>query len=114
VSRRSELFNFLRSELTEKLGRAAHAAQKHPVFQSEFWEEVKTSYKGEDPKLKMYYARLELSYGSSLAEVKVAYKSLMKRYHPDKFQDAAQKAKATEFVKQVNEAYAYLLNALQE
>lgn len=109
MSLSSDLFNLLRSELTEQLGRAAHVAKTHPIFKSEFWSEVKASYKGEDPKLKTYYERLELRYGSSLSEVKVAYKALVKRYHPDKFQDAVQKAKATEFLKMLNEAYASLV-----
>ncbi len=38
----------------------------------------------QDPVLAGYYANLDLPYGANLAAVKAAWKSLMKKYHPDR------------------------------
>jgi molecular chaperone DnaJ len=43
--------------------------------------------------------------GSSDEEIKKAYHSLVKKYHPDRFQDAAAKELANEKLKEVNQAY---------
>ena len=37
-----------------------------------------------DPELRRYYANLELPEGASLAEVKAAYRRLVRTYHPDR------------------------------
>lgn len=37
-----------------------------------------------DPQLRRYYANLELREGASLAEVKAAYRRLVRTYHPDR------------------------------
>ena len=36
-----------------------------------------------DPELAGYYANLEIAYGSDLETVRRAWRSLMKKYHPD-------------------------------
>lgn len=43
--------------------------------------------------------------GSSDEEIKRAYRNLVKKYHPDRFQDAAAKELANEKLKEVNQAY---------
>jgi molecular chaperone DnaJ len=43
--------------------------------------------------------------GSSDDEVKKAYRNLVKKYHPDRFQDTAAKELANEKLKEINEAY---------
>ncbi len=108
MSTSAELLRILRSEMVTQLGRLSLNLQKHPLFQKDFWSEVSSSYKGENPRLKQYFDALELPYGVSLAEVKSAYKRMIKRYHPDKFLDAHKKAVATELMKKLNEAYAVL------
>ena len=108
MSFRSELFRLFVREVYPRLEKVTDAAKEHPLFQETFWKEVRASYKGEDPIIKQHYATLELPYGSSLAEVKSAYKALMKQYHPDKFQDQEKKVAATELVQKLNEAYASL------
>ena len=56
--------------------------------------------------VKNYYKTLGLSSSASKAEIKVAYRKLAKKYHPDK-----NKAKqASQLFIEVNEAYAYLTN----
>ncbi len=55
-----------------------------------------------------YYAALELPAGASFEEIKRAYKTLMKKYHPDRFHNEPQKKQFAEAVTQkLNEAYAY-------
>lgn len=43
--------------------------------------------------------------GSTDEEIKKAYHGLVKKYHPDRFQDAAAKELANEKLKEINEAY---------
>ena len=39
--------------------------------------------RGRDPMLARYYERLEIAYGSDYETVKLAYRKLMRKYHPD-------------------------------
>jgi DnaJ-domain-containing protein 1 len=55
-----------------------------------------------------YYANLELKPGTGFTEVKVAYKQLMKKYHPDVFNSNEEHRKIAEFItSRLNEAYTY-------
>ena len=55
-----------------------------------------------------YYKILELEYGSDFSSIKKAYKRLLKKYHPDLFQNKPEKLKsAQEVTRQINEAYTY-------
>ena len=57
---------------------------------------------------KKYYKVLELEYGADFKEIKKAYKRLLKKYHPDLFQNKPEKLKsAQEVTRQINEAYTY-------
>jgi hypothetical protein len=60
-----------------------------------------------------YYARLGVPADASLAEIKNAYRGLVKRYHPDvyPFGDLAGRRKAELAMRQINEAYAILSNS---
>jgi DnaJ domain len=57
-----------------------------------------------------YYAWLGVPVDASLTEIKSAYRSLVKRYHPDvyAFDDAAAQRKAVLAMRQINKAYAVL------
>ena len=56
--------------------------------------------------VKNYYKTLGLSTSATKAEIKIAYRKLAKKYHPDK-----NKSKhASQLFIEVNEAYAYLSN----
>ncbi len=61
----------------------------------------------EDPETRFYRA-LELPAGASFDKIRQAYKSQMKKYHPDRFPNDPEKKKYAELVSQrLNEAYAY-------
>ena len=108
----NRLWRIFRSEVNHRLGRF-EGAVKHPFFQEDFWQEVKDNYDGKDPTVAKHYIVLELPYGAPLPEVRAAYKRMMKKYHPDKFQDPERRAAATELVKKINEAYSGLVRHLE-
>lgn len=55
-----------------------------------------------------YYANLELKPGADFTLIKVAYKRLMKQYHPDLHIANEEKRKAAEIITtRLNEAYKY-------
>lgn len=65
-------------------------------------------------QLLQYYANLELEPGATTADVKAAYKSLMKKYHPDKHgEDEARHRSATELAQQLTRAYQALTRHLE-
>ncbi len=57
---------------------------------------------------KDYYDILGVDRNASKEEIRKAYKKLAKKYHPDKYQDTAEKKKAEEKFKEINEAAAVL------
>jgi DnaJ-domain-containing protein 1 len=55
-----------------------------------------------------YYANLELVAGASFEQIKVAYKKLLKKYHPDLYhQDKEKKEYANKIAIKLNEAFNY-------
>lgn len=62
--------------------------------------------RGADPMVVQYYARLELTYGAPWDEVKISYRRLMRRYHPDMHAHSPEKLKAaTEVAQALTQAY---------
>lgn len=55
------------------------------------------------------YEILEIKPGASDTEIKAAYKRLVKKYHPDKYQNNPLADLAEEKLQEVNEAYDYLM-----
>ncbi len=51
---------------------------------------------------------------TTLAEMKLTYRKLVKEYHPDKFQDEVKKAEADEISKKVIEGYHFLVSISPE
>ena len=59
-----------------------------------------------DEDLRRDYANLEVPFGADIETVKRAYKTLIMRYHPDKFAGNPEKLRdATEITKKVNESF---------
>jgi DnaJ-domain-containing protein 1 len=69
-----------------------------------------------DPhRLAQYYAQLEVPFGADLAEVKAAYRRLMRKYHPDRYPNDPQKAAmATELTQKLAQAYREIETALRD
>jgi tetratricopeptide (TPR) repeat protein len=57
-----------------------------------------------------YYQILNLEPGASPAEIKAAYRKLVKQWHPDRFSDPESRAEANEQIKRINFAYKTLKN----
>ena len=73
-----------------------------------YYSDVKVIPNEENQLEKKYYKILELEYGSDFSSIKKAYKRLLKKYHPDLFQNKPEKLKsAQEVTRQINEAYTY-------
>ena len=66
-------------------------------------------YLSPDEKLeKEYYGNLELPVGASFDEIKKQYRLLLKKYHPDKYNNDEKKRKiAEQVVSKLNTAYNY-------
>lgn len=61
--------------------------------------------------IEQCYRVLDLPPGASVEEVKRAHRELTKVWHPDRFaQDPALRARAEEKLKQINEAYARIVD----
>ena len=62
-----------------------------------------------------YLSLLGLKSGAQTDAIKLAYHDLVKVWHPDRFaHDPALAAKAQEKLKEINEAYAFLMKAPEE
>src|SRR5262245_13903575 len=57
-----------------------------------------------------FYTILGVSRTASVDEIKSAHRELVKKFHPDLFPGAKQKAQANKKLQQINEAYATLSN----
>ena len=57
------------------------------------------------------YKTLGLSPGATEEEIKAAYRELVKKYHPDKYQNNPLADLAQEKLQEVNEAYDYLMKS---
>lgn len=55
------------------------------------------------------YEVLGVSQNASIEDIKKAYRELVKKYHPDKYQDNPLRELAEEKLREINEAYEYLL-----
>ncbi len=65
--------------------------------------------------MKDPYEILGVRHGATKEEIRDAYRELIKKYHPDKFRDNPDmKNLAEEKVKEINEAYNYLLDHVDD
>ncbi|CCJ33111.1 MULTISPECIES: J domain-containing protein [Caloramator] len=59
--------------------------------------------------MKDPYEVLGVSRNASIDDIKKAYRELVKKYHPDKYQDNPLRELAEEKLREINEAYEFLL-----
>lgn len=59
--------------------------------------------------MKNPYEVLGLKEGASIDEIKKAYRELVKKYHPDRYMDNPLSELAEEKLREINEAYDYLI-----
>lgn len=59
--------------------------------------------------MKNPYEVLGLKEGASIEEIKKAYRELVKKYHPDRYMDNPLSDLAEEKLREINEAYDYLI-----
>lgn len=60
--------------------------------------------------MKNPYEILEINKNATESEIKQAYKKLVKKYHPDKFIDNPLRELAEEKLKEINDAYNFLMS----
>ena len=107
------VWRLIRAELNAKLGRfGAEHADAH-IDADEEWQ-WQVPEPEPEPEIAAHYRVLELEYGADLSSVRAAYKRLVKRYHPDKFRQPAQRDAATEILKKLNAAHTELTAFLSE
>ena len=100
------LFNIARAEFND-LAQKNKSADA-PLPEPDFFE---TRQEESDPLAK-YYANLEIPVGSDRETIKTAWKTQMKKYHPDLHgSDPKKKQIAEELTRQLNEAYRTLDSA---
>ncbi|TAD97532.1 MAG: hypothetical protein EAZ97_12350 [Bacteroidetes bacterium] len=117
------LFNVIRSNVHDILDTKIDSSEQEKLDKE--WEEYlrtskqqKENKQREDtntystPKFsaaeKDYYKLLEVKEGASFEEIKIAYKKMIKEYHPDKFHnDKVKYDSALKIAQKLNEAYAY-------
>ena len=72
-----------------------------------------TSVLADEVECRRWYRTLELEPGASVQEVRVAYKRLLRRYHPDRHARDPEKFQiATELTRRLTEAHDNLLKRL--
>ncbi|MEO6979389.1 MAG: KTSC domain-containing protein, partial [Mucilaginibacter sp.] len=65
-------------------------------------------------KIVDYRKLLNVTEAAELQELKTTYRSLMKTWHPDKFQDGGERLEAEEKSKTIIEAYHFLVSIAPE
>ena len=112
-----------RVEAKRKLDEAAFKAVKDKAYSTpppesrDPWEQAGSKQSsrfggfGRNAEVAKHYKALDLPYGAPFAEVKSAYRKLMRKYHPDLHNDSPKKQKAAnELSVRVTQAY----NALEK
>ena len=98
------LFNIARSEFNGLVQKKKSTPLSEPDFFDIHQEEINP--------LAKYYANLEIPVGSDRETIKTAWKTQMKKYHPDLHgYDSKKKQIAEKLTRQLNEAYRALDSA---
>lgn len=77
-------------------------------YEDVYYSDSKDVHNEENQLERKYYKILEVEYGADFKQIKSAYRKLLKKYHPDMYQNQPEKLKAAQDVtRQINEAYTY-------
>lgn len=107
------LINLLKAEVNARVSRLAGLDASESAAASDPDPEASVPRSPRAEQLRQYYANLELPDGASWAEVKSAYRRLMRRYHPDRHAGDADKARvANELSQKLRVAYEALRDEL--
>ena len=125
----SRLYHILRSEFRawSSAGGSGHGFREHagnegfyrpPPYGERAGEQSRErSEPGSEthPKIREYYAMLEIPHGSDLETARKAWKRLLRKYHPDfHSQDHEKQALAGEITQRLNEAFRAIEEHLKE
>ena len=103
------LFNIARAEFNDLVQKKKSTDAPEPDFYEARREEI---HQEESDPLAKYYANLEIPVGSDRETIKTAWKTQLKKYHPDLHgSDPNKKEIAEELTRQLNEAYRILDSA---
>ena len=95
------LFNIARSEFNDLVQKEKSV----PLPEPDFFE----THQEESDPLARFYANLEIPVGSNRETIKTAWKTQLKKYHPDLHgSDSEKKQIAEELTRKLNEAYRTL------
>lgn len=101
------LFNRIKNIIRSNIN---FSAENEPEINLNTYEDLyyQDSKVEENEVDKKYYEILEVDYGADFKTIKSAYRRLLKKYHPDMFQNEPEKLKSAQKVtKLINEAYTY-------
>lgn len=116
----NRIYNIAKSEVNARFRRDKTKRKEIPEFDDLFTNTGSQGKAGSsagsqsrnsdrDPKLEEWYAVLEIPYGSDFAAVQKAWKSQLRKYHPDRHVSDPERAKiAHEVTQQLNQAFAGL------
>ncbi len=122
----NRIYNIARSEVNARFRKDKSKRTEIPEYDDLFKQSGQQSKQngatggesrssGRDPKLEAWYGVLEIPYGSDLATVQKAWKSQLRKYHPDRHVNDPEKAKvAHEVTQQLNQAFAGLEKHLKK
>jgi DnaJ-domain-containing protein 1 len=110
-----KLVRIIRSNMLSAKDSKISPASSYEEYTSSGYSRQETGQKKQSPpnaevsfKEKQYYQALEIIPPATFEQIKAAYKKLVRKYHPDLFQNNSQKQQYAEIVtQQINEAYAY-------
>lgn len=109
------LWRILRSEVNHRLGhfdtpehKAFRAAWEDAEREAQFDDDVDFGETAATPESARHYKILGLKSDATFADVRRAYKRLVKEHHPDNFQGEAEVRAATVRFQKINAAYTAL------
>ena len=106
ASARERAFEEAKRRAYEEPSASSSRPKSRPSYAKRASDRARSVLNREDPEIAKFYKTLNLPYGSDFATVKKAYRTLMRKYHPDLHASSPKKQKAaTELSMRVTSAY---------